>query len=86
MGLETVELVMAFEEEFGISIPDSAATTMRTPRDVALFVSEERQRLLRPISESEIAQQIKEIVIQQLGIAEKDYGEHKRFIEDLGVG
>lgn len=31
MGLDSVELVMAFEEEFGISIPDEAAASMLTP-------------------------------------------------------
>lgn len=85
MGLDTVELVMTFEKEFGITIPDSAAANMHTPRDVAVFVSEERSRLLRPMSESEIARQIKEIVIRHLGIAETDYSEHKRFIEDFGA-
>jgi acyl carrier protein len=34
MGLDTVELVMAFEETFGVEIPDDAAETMLTVRDV----------------------------------------------------
>ena len=42
MGLDGVELVMAFEEEFGISIPDSAAEKMVTPRHVIDFVYEAR--------------------------------------------
>ncbi len=45
MGMDGVELVMAFEEEFGICIPDSAAEKMRTPRDVIDFVVSERQRV-----------------------------------------
>ncbi|MFO1486728.1 MAG: phosphopantetheine-binding protein [Verrucomicrobiaceae bacterium] len=45
MGLDSVELVLAFEEEFGIAIPDSAAENMRTPRDVIDFVVKERQRV-----------------------------------------
>ncbi len=32
-SLDTVELVMAFEEEFGIDIPDEAAEQMRTVGD-----------------------------------------------------
>ena len=32
-SLDTVELVMAFEEEFGIEIPDDAAETIQTVGD-----------------------------------------------------
>ncbi len=32
MGLDTVELVMAFEEEFEVDIPDADAAHMLTPR------------------------------------------------------
>lgn len=45
MGLDAVELVLAFEEEFGIAIPDAAAEKMRTPRDVIDFVLQERRRV-----------------------------------------
>jgi acyl carrier protein len=45
MGLDAVELVLAFEEEFGIAIPDPVAEKMRTPRDVIEFVIAERQRV-----------------------------------------
>ena len=34
-SLDTVELVMAFEEEFGIEIPDDAAENIRSPIGVA---------------------------------------------------
>ena len=39
-SLDTVELVMAFEEEFGIEIPDDAAETIDQPdaMDVAQLV------------------------------------------------
>lgn len=43
MGLDSVELVMAFEEEFGIRIPDAAAAAMLTPRDVIDFVIKARE-------------------------------------------
>lgn len=45
MGLDAVELVLAFEEEFGIAIPDPVAEKMRTPRDVIDFVLKERRRV-----------------------------------------
>ncbi|MBE7074981.1 MAG: acyl carrier protein [Clostridiales bacterium] len=33
-SLDTVELLMAFEEEFGISIPDEEAMKMKTIKDI----------------------------------------------------
>jgi acyl carrier protein len=38
-SLDTVELVMAFEEEFGIEIPDDAAETIQTVADAVNFIS-----------------------------------------------
>jgi acyl carrier protein len=37
-SLDTVELVMAFEEEFGIEIPDDAAESIVTVGDATKFI------------------------------------------------
>ena len=37
-SLDTVELVMAFEEKFGIEIPDDAAETITTVKDAIGFI------------------------------------------------
>jgi acyl carrier protein len=37
-SLDTVELVMAFEEEFGVEIPDDAAETIQTVGDAVRFL------------------------------------------------
>ncbi|OIP37073.1 acyl carrier protein [Candidatus Desantisbacteria bacterium CG2_30_40_21] len=39
-SLDTVELVMALEEEFGIEIPDKDAEKIKTVNDVVGYVSE----------------------------------------------
>jgi len=39
-SLDTVELVMAFEEEFGIDIPDEAAEQMRTVGDAIKYLND----------------------------------------------
>ncbi len=39
-SLDTVELVMAFEEEFGIEIPDDAAETILTFGGAVKFISD----------------------------------------------
>ena len=37
-SLDTVELVMAFEEEFGIETPDDAAEKIATVKDAISFI------------------------------------------------
>jgi acyl carrier protein len=39
-SLDTVELVMAFEEEFGVEIPDDAAETIQTVGDAVKFLEQ----------------------------------------------
>ena len=39
-SLDTVELVMAFEEEFGIDIPDEDAEKMMTVKDAIGYLEE----------------------------------------------
>jgi len=37
-SLDTVELVMAFEEEFGVEIPDDAAEKISTVKDAITYI------------------------------------------------
>jgi acyl carrier protein len=39
-SLDTVELVMAFEEEFGVEIPDDAAEKILTVNDAINYIKE----------------------------------------------
>ena len=39
-SLDTVELVMAFEEEFGIEIPDDAAENIQTVGEAVKFIGD----------------------------------------------
>ena len=39
-SLDTVELVMAFEEEFGIEIPDEDAETIATVQDAIKYIDD----------------------------------------------
>ena len=41
-SLDTVELVMAFEEEFGIEIPDDAAETIQTVQNAIDFIQSKK--------------------------------------------
>jgi acyl carrier protein len=42
-SLDTVELVMAFEEEFGLEIPDEAAEGILTVKDAISYIEEHHQ-------------------------------------------
>jgi acyl carrier protein len=39
-SLDTVELVMAFEEEFGVEIPDDAAEKIQSVKDAISYIQE----------------------------------------------
>ena len=41
-SLDTVELIMAFEEEFGIEIPDEAAEKIKTVQDVVSYIDQNK--------------------------------------------
>ncbi len=40
-SLDTVELVMAFEEEFGVEIPDDAAESIQTFGDAVKYITDD---------------------------------------------
>ncbi len=42
-SLDIVELIMAFEEEFNIEIPDEAAEKIKTVRDAVEYIDKEKQ-------------------------------------------
>jgi acyl carrier protein len=42
-SLDTVELVMAFEEEFGMEIPDEEAEKLQTVRDAVNYIQAHAQ-------------------------------------------
>ena len=41
-SLDTVELVMAFEEKFGIEIPDDAAETIQTVQNAIDYINNKK--------------------------------------------
>lgn len=79
MGLDSVELLIAWEEAFDITFTDEDAAQIFTPRGVIEFIAARRPDLTR----DEIAARVREITLEQLGNV--DYGEDKRFVEDMGV-
>jgi hypothetical protein len=71
MQLEPGELLMAVEEEFGVSISDEEAKAIQTPALLIDAILDKAPRQLR----SHVAALVKEIVTDGLGIPEEDYHE-----------
>src|SRR5258708_34375047 len=62
-SLDTVELVMAFEEEFGIEIPDDAAESIVTVGDAVKYIDK-----AAATSSLSPAQRIRRVVVTGLGL------------------
>ncbi|MBS2032592.1 MAG: hypothetical protein JST54_32260 [Deltaproteobacteria bacterium] len=82
MGLEIVELVIHFEEEFGVELPDSEAGNLTTPGKFVDYIVAKKPSLVR----ADVAARVKTIIITQLGLDGRDYSEDAELIRDLGAG
>ena len=86
MGLDTVELVMAIEEEFGVEIPDADAERLRSVGDVASYVFEELQRRgRRDMDANSVIERVRAVTVAQLGVDPDVVFPWTRFVEDLGA-
>ena len=90
MGLDSVELVMGFEERFGIVISDEEAITLITPAAVIDLIAKKIPFDAETADQvtwtrDQIASEVKFLVMAQLGIKEADYWEEAEFVRDLGV-
>ena len=79
MGLDTVELVMAFEEKFGVSIPDADTDGLTTPRKVTDYLMEKNAGGGR--SREEVARMVRQVIEEQCAVY--DFTDDSRFIEDM---
>jgi acyl carrier protein len=85
MGLDTVELVMAFEEEFEIDIPDAVAENMVSVGEVVDYVSAELVRRGEAIDSLKIFLRVRKRTVDILGGDPNRITRSSRFIDDLGA-
>ena len=85
MGLDSVELVMDFEKEFDIEIPNATAEAMITPRHVRDFVLAEYARLGREADSEAVFHRIQTVTARITALKPNKIGLDSHFIEDLGI-
>jgi len=85
MGLDLVELVMRFEEEFETEIPDQIASTLLTPKDVIDYLTTKSEPGNKGMTRESVAQKVWLIIEDEIGIDISKYNENSRFIDDMHI-
>ena len=91
MGLDTVELVMAVEEEFGVAIANAEAATIRTVGDLYWVVQGKLERgestsaAARALTPPELWERVASIVAHEAGVELGRVTPGARFLDDLGM-
>jgi len=83
MGLDTVELVMAIEEEFSIEIPNADAARLGVLGDLSDYiVAALRQRGATP-DEAQVWERLCALVVAQLGVRPDEVTRSAHVVNDL---
>ncbi|MEE9344534.1 MAG: hypothetical protein V3U88_02900 [Methylococcales bacterium] len=87
MGLESVELVMAIEEEFDINIPDEEAGNFDTVGKLYRHIVDVLYQSGRSgqVDESDVWERMKDVIVSQLGVRPEQVTEDASFVSDLGI-
>jgi acyl carrier protein len=86
MGLDTVEIVLAVEEAFGLEISDATASQIFTVGELHAFLVAELTRLGRPgIDPANVYEELRDIICRQLGVEPAAVLPDARFVKDLGA-
>jgi acyl carrier protein len=83
MGLDTVELVMAIEEEFSIEIPNADSARLGVLGDLSDYVvAALRQRGETP-DEAQVWERLSALVVAQLGVRPEEVTRSAHVVKDL---
>ncbi|WP_373976356.1 phosphopantetheine-binding protein [Chitinibacter sp. SCUT-21] len=87
MGLDTVELVMAIEKEFAVTIADEDAAQIFTVGQLCHYVQLRlvAEHGLVVTSQDAILRKIAQILSREFGITSDQIHPNARFIDDLGL-
>ncbi len=85
MGLDSVELVMAFEDEFELTIPNDVAAMLMSIGDVVSWVTAQRAWLGRPLPRDEVFDVVCRLTCEQCGTTRDRLTGNTCFVADLGI-
>lgn len=85
VGLDSVELVLAVEQEFSIEIPDAIAEKLYTVGELHSFVVSELRRNGGKANTDDIFNRLRELICEQLAIKPERVIPDARFVQDLGL-
>ena len=88
MGLDSVELVMAFEAEFGIEFSDAEAEQIVTVGDAHYGILRQLYKRVQDpdtIDTDDVWERVQRIIQEHIGVDLKKITPEARFIDDLGV-
>ena len=84
MGLDTVELMMRVEDDFGIEIPDEVAETLVTVGMLSDFIVAELGRVSGvPQDPEAVYDMLKAIICEQTGVEADAVVRDASFVKDL---
>lgn len=85
MGLDTVELLMAIEEEFGITIPNAEAAQVRTIGDLHQLILRLTETEARTPAAAAVWERVVTVVAAEMAIPTDRVTPDACFAEDLGI-
>jgi len=86
MGLDTVELVIAFETRFAIEIPDKVAAQIATVGQLHQYVMEQlKSRESVELTSDRVYTLLTDLICRQLGVNRDAVTPDAHFVNDLGA-
>ena len=81
MSRDVYELVLAFEKEFGFSVPGREAWKLSTPRGVTEYVWDRITH--EQMTKAQLAAWVREFIVEQTEV--EDFTDDSHFVRDMGL-